>query len=151
MEIGLESDMYAQFPNLGILHVTKKKVPEVLTQRLIKQMMIREKSLDHLEMQPDLQPNELAEIRQQAQQIAKTMNLSVVRLCFQAFILDEHGRFTVPVDPVFSHKVYDSKAPSAGNLKICRLDRTSGSVRGGDDVFLLCDKVQKSESMANHM
>ena len=46
-----------RFPNLGILHVTKKKVPEVLTQRLIKQMMIREKSLDHLEMQPDIQPS----------------------------------------------------------------------------------------------
>ena len=22
--------------------------------------------------------------------------------------MDEHGRFTIPVDPVFSHKVYDS-------------------------------------------
>ena len=38
-----------------------------------------------------------------------------------------------------------SEAPSAGTLKVCRLDKTSGSVRGGDDVFLLCDKVQKSE------
>ena len=38
-----------------------------------------------------------------------------------------------------------SEAPSAGNLKICRLDRANGSVKGGDDVFLLCDKVQKSK------
>ena len=38
-----------------------------------------------------------------------------------------------------------TEAPSAGTLKICRLDRTSGSVRGGDDIFLLCDKVQKSK------
>ncbi len=37
------------------------------------------------------------------------------------------------------------EAPSAGTLKICRLDKTSGSVKGGDDIFLLCDKVQKSE------
>ena len=37
-----------------------------------------------------------------------------------------------------------TEAPSAGTLKICRLDRTSGSVKGGDDIFLLCDKVQKS-------
>ena len=39
------------------------------------------------------------------------------------------------------------EAPSAGNLKICRLDRANGSVRGGDDVFLLCDKVQKSKCL----
>jgi hypothetical protein len=26
----------------------------------------------------------------------------------QAFLMDEHGRFTIPVDPVFSQKVYDS-------------------------------------------
>jgi ankyrin repeat protein len=85
------------------------------------------------------------QIRQEAESIAKTMNLSVVRLCFQAFLMDEHGRFTIQVDPVISQKVYDSKAPSAGTLKICRLDKTSGSVRGGDDVFLLCDKVQKND------
>ena len=47
-------------------------------------------------------------IRTEAQALAKTMNLSVVRLCFQAFLPDEHGRFNIPVDPVFSHKVYDS-------------------------------------------
>ena len=68
---------------------------------------------------PPIYPDELAEIRQQAQQIAKTMNLSVVRLCFQAFILDEHGRFTVPVDPVFSHKVYDSSEYSVCVCVVC--------------------------------
>ena len=41
--------------------------------------------------------------------------------------------------------LFISEAPSAGTLKICRLDRANGSVRGGDDVFLLCDKVQKSK------
>ena len=50
----------------------------------------------------------MEQVRKEAQQISKTMNLSVVRLCFQAFLMDEHGRFTIPVDPVFSHKVYDS-------------------------------------------
>ena len=47
-------------------------------------------------------------MRVQAKEQAKHMNLSVVRLCFQAFLMDEHGRFTIPVDPVFSLKVYDS-------------------------------------------
>eukprot|EP00731_Ephydatia_muelleri_P012374 Em0006g1268a len=88
---------------------------------------------------------EHAGLREQAKQIAKSMNLSVVRLCFQAFLPDEAGRFTIPVEPVFSQKVYDCKAPCAGTLKICRLDKTNGSVKGGDEVYLLCDKVQKND------
>ncbi len=48
---------------------------------------------------------------------------------------------TVVINSVFT----PPEAPSAGNLKICRLDRANGSVKGGDDVFLLCDKVQKSK------
>ena len=51
---------------------------------------------------------EVAQVKTEATGAAKTMNLSVIRLCFQAFLMDEHGRFTIPVDPVFSHKVYDS-------------------------------------------
>ena len=64
-------------------------------------------------------PEEVGQIRQQAQAYAKTMNLSVVRLCFQAFLLDEHGRFTVPVDPVFSQKVYDSSECVVCVLCVC--------------------------------
>nr|3JV5_A Chain A, Nuclear factor NF-kappa-B p100 subunit [Mus musculus]3JV5_B Chain B, Nuclear factor NF-kappa-B p100 subunit [Mus musculus]3JV5_C Chain C, Nuclear factor NF-kappa-B p100 subunit [Mus musculus]3JV5_D Chain D, Nuclear factor NF-kappa-B p100 subunit [Mus musculus] len=33
----------------------------------------------------------------------------------------------------------------ASNLKISRMDKTAGSVRGGDEVYLLCDKVQKDD------
>ena len=39
-----------------------------------------------------------------------------------------------------------SEAPSASNLKICRMDRNSGCVIGNDEVYLLCDKVQKGMS-----
>jgi nuclear factor NF-kappa-B p105 subunit len=147
VELGPETDMYAQFPNLGILHVTKKKVPDVLTHRLTQQSQLANSvnSVGDMETDVQLSDEDKKHVRQEAEVIAKTLNLSVVRLCFQAFLMDEHGRFTIPVEPVISQKVYDSKAPSAGTLKICRLDKTSGSVRGGDDVFLLCDKVQKND------
>lgn len=29
------------------------------------------------------------------------------------------------------------------------MDKTAGSVRGGDEVYLLCDKVQKGEAGAH--
>lgn len=34
-------------------------------------------------------------------------------------------------------------APNTAELKICRVNRNSGSCLGGDEIFLLCDKVQK--------
>lgn len=42
-----------------------------------------------------------------------------------------------------------AESPNASNLKISRLDKTCGSVLGGDEVFLLCDKVQKGENSPN--
>lgn len=39
-----------------------------------------------------------------------------------------------------------SEAPNASNLKIVRMDRTAGCVTGGEEVYLLCDKVQKGEA-----
>lgn len=38
------------------------------------------------------------------------------------------------------------EAPNASNLKIVRMDRTAGCVSGGEEVYLLCDKVQKGET-----
>lgn len=40
-------------------------------------------------------------------------------------------------------------APNTAELKICRVNRNSGSCRGGDEIFLLCDKVQKGLSDTN--
>eukprot|EP00117_Sycon_ciliatum_P029860 scpid42065/ scgid23675/ Nuclear factor NF-kappa-B p105 subunit; Nuclear factor of kappa light polypeptide gene enhancer in B-cells 1; Nuclear factor NF-kappa-B p50 subunit len=76
---------------------------------------------------------------------ARTMNLNVVRLCFQAFLPDESGKFTRRLEPKLSHPVYDTKASSSSALRICRLDRHSGSTLGGDEIFMLCDKVQKDD------
>lgn len=42
-----------------------------------------------------------------------------------------------------------TESPGASNLKISRMDKTAGSVRGGDEVYLLCDKVQKGKEPAS--
>jgi len=36
-----------------------------------------------------------------------------------------------------------AEAPCASLLKICRMDKVGGSCAGNEEVFLLCDKVQK--------
>uniref|UniRef100_A0AAX7W8K4 RHD domain-containing protein n=1 Tax=Astatotilapia calliptera TaxID=8154 RepID=A0AAX7W8K4_ASTCA len=107
-------DSTISFPNLGILHVTKKNVAKTLEENA-------------------------------ASSQAKEMDLSVVRLMFTAFLPDSDGGFSRRLEPVVSEPIYDSKAPNASNLKIVRMDRTAGCVTGGEEVYLLCDKVQKDD------
>ncbi|XP_029449579.1 proto-oncogene c-Rel isoform X2 [Rhinatrema bivittatum] len=72
-------------------------------------------------------------------------DLNVVRLCFQVFLPDEHGNFTIALSPIVSNPIYDNRAPNTAELRICRVNKNCGSIRGGDEIFLLCDKVQKDD------
>uniref|UniRef100_A0A672N5D0 Nuclear factor NF-kappa-B p105 subunit n=1 Tax=Sinocyclocheilus grahami TaxID=75366 RepID=A0A672N5D0_SINGR len=133
------NDLTAQFSNLGILHVTKRGVVEVLTKRLGEEKMRMKESgykCTDAEEQAFLQ---------EAKELGKIMDLNIVRLKFTAYLQDSNGSFTRALKPVVSNHIYDSKSPNASNLKISRMDKTSGSVLGGEEVFLLCDKVQKDD------
>ncbi|XP_050827907.1 proto-oncogene c-Rel isoform X2 [Serinus canaria] len=72
-------------------------------------------------------------------------DLNVVRLCFQAFLPDEHGNYSIALPPLISNPIYDNRAPNTAELRICRVNKNCGSVKGGDEIFLLCDKVQKDD------
>ncbi|XP_077189195.1 proto-oncogene c-Rel isoform X2 [Paroedura picta] len=72
-------------------------------------------------------------------------DLNVVRLCFQAFLPNEHGNFTLALPPVISNPIYDNRAPNSAELRICRVNKNCGTVKGGDEIFLLCDRVQKDD------
>lgn len=64
---------------------------------------------------------------------------------FSSFLPDEHGNLTTALPPVVSNPIYDNRAPNTAELRICRVNKNCGSVRGGDEIFLLCDKVQKDD------
>uniref|UniRef100_A0A8C3SYN2 Nuclear factor NF-kappa-B p105 subunit n=1 Tax=Chelydra serpentina TaxID=8475 RepID=A0A8C3SYN2_CHESE len=148
-------DMVVGFPNLGILHVTKKKVFETLEARMTDACKkgynpgLVHPELNYIQAEGggerQLTERERDIIRQAALQQTKEMDLSVVRLMFTAFLPDSTGSFTRRLDPVVSDAIYDSKAPNASNLKIVRMDRTAGCVTGGEEIYLLCDKVQKDD------
>ncbi|XP_067277931.1 nuclear factor NF-kappa-B p100 subunit isoform X1 [Pseudorasbora parva] len=133
------NDLTAQFSNLGILHVTKRGVVEVLSKRL------REEKKRTKEPGYKFSEAEEQAIVQEAKELGKNMDLNIVRLKFTAYLQDSNGSFTRALKPVVSNPIYDSKSPNASNLKISRMDKTSGSVLGGEEVFLLCDKVQKDD------
>ncbi|MCJ8730366.1 hypothetical protein PDJAM_G00183560 [Pangasius djambal] len=133
------SDLTAQFSNLGILHVTKRGVLDVLTKRLREERKRAKQSGYHF-----TDAEEQAIVRE-AKELGKSMDLNIVRLKFTAYLKDSNGGFTRALKPVVSNPIYDSKSPNASNLKISRMDKTCGSVMGGDEIFLLCDKVQKDD------
>ncbi|XP_069903933.1 nuclear factor NF-kappa-B p105 subunit isoform X4 [Oryctolagus cuniculus] len=148
--------MVVSFANLGILHVTKKKVFETLEARMTEACirgynpgLLVHPDLAYLQTEGggdrQLTDREKELIRQAALQQTKEMDLSVVRLMFTAFLPDSTGSFTRRLEPVVSDAIYDSKAPNASNLKIVRMDRTAGCVTGGEEIYLLCDKVQKDD------
>ncbi|XP_051251754.1 nuclear factor NF-kappa-B p100 subunit isoform X3 [Dicentrarchus labrax] len=134
------NDLTASFSNLGILHVTKKGVVEVLSRRLREERK-RQKGA-HCHLTAD---SEETSILKEAKELGKVMDLNIVRLKFTAYLQDSNGGFTRALKPVVSNPIYDSKSPNASNLKISRMDKTCGSVLGGDEIFLLCDKVQKDD------
>ncbi|KAL0974104.1 hypothetical protein UPYG_G00215420 [Umbra pygmaea] len=149
-------DSSISFPNLGILHVTKKNVSKTLEDRMTEAFrmgyncgIVIHHDIDAFQGEVRI-PRELTDqqrslIYNAASHQAKDMDLSVVRLMFTAFLPDSDGGYSRRLDPVISDPIFDSKAPNASNLKIVRMDRTAGCVTGGEEVYLLCDKVQKDD------
>ncbi|XP_069063824.1 transcription factor RelB isoform X1 [Pleurodeles waltl] len=72
------------------------------------------------------------------------VDMNVVRLCFQASYQDHKGQ-THQLEPVLSDPIYDKKSTNTSELKIYRLNKNMGQCSGGDEVYLLCDKVQKED------
>lgn len=123
-EADLQERRIHSFQNLGIQCVKKKDVNEAITCRL----------------QTGNNPFNIPE----AKVWEEEFDLNSVRLCFQASITVPTGDL-YPLEPVVSQPIYDNRAPNTAELKICRVNRNSGSCKGGDEIFLLCDKVQKED------
>ncbi|XP_076830686.1 proto-oncogene c-Rel [Brachyhypopomus gauderio] len=124
-EFGPERRVVA-FQNLGIQCVRRREVRDAIMQRVNRGLNPFSVPREQL-----LQPEEY--------------DLNVVRLCFQVFLQDESGRYSIALPPVVSNPIYDNRAPNTAELRICRVNKNSGSVKGGDEIFLLCDKVQKDD------
>nr|P15307.2 RecName: Full=Proto-oncogene c-Rel [Mus musculus]CAA42817.1 c-rel [Mus musculus] len=114
------------FQNLGIRCVKKKEVKGAIILRIsagINPFNVGEQQLLDIE----------------------DCDLNVVRCVFMFFLPDEDGNFTTALPPIVSNPIYDNRAPNTAELRICRVNKNCGSVRGGDEIFLLCDKVQKDD------
>ncbi|XP_071250635.1 proto-oncogene c-Rel [Salvelinus alpinus] len=124
-EFGPERKVFA-FQNLGIQCVRRREVKESIVQR-----MTRGINPFNVPQEQLLQTEEY--------------DLNVVRLCLQVFLQDDSGHCNRALNPIVTNPIYDNRAPNTAELRICRVNRNSGCVKGGDEIFLLCDKVQKDD------
>ncbi|XP_069004245.1 transcription factor RelB homolog isoform X1 [Embiotoca jacksoni] len=72
------------------------------------------------------------------------MDMNAVRLCFQCELEWEDSRKD-SLSPVVSKPIYDKKATTTSQLKICLLNQNRGSCTGKTEIYMLCDKVQKDD------
>ncbi|KAJ8727515.1 hypothetical protein PYW07_001634 [Mythimna separata] len=117
------------FGGIGIIHTAKKDVSALLFKKFSERCK-NNMNLNDLKMQCD--------------NMAKTINLNIVRLKFSA-----HDTVTGQeiCEPVFSEPIHNMKSAATNDLKISRISRSSGSASGGEDVFILVEKVNKKNIM----
>uniref|UniRef100_A0A1A9WFN4 RHD domain-containing protein n=1 Tax=Glossina brevipalpis TaxID=37001 RepID=A0A1A9WFN4_9MUSC len=131
-----ELGYYAKFANMGIIHTAKKFIlGELLKKkrrRLIFELGGRE-----------LTTKEEQEIHKQTEKEAKDMNLNQVRLCYEAFRVEDNGTYVPIAAPVYSRLINNRKSAQTGDLRITRLSICTGSVLGNEDLILLVEKVSK--------
>ncbi|XP_060224319.1 transcription factor RelB isoform X1 [Meriones unguiculatus] len=111
------------FNNLGIQCVRKKEIEAAIERKI----------------QLGIDPYNAGSLKNHQE-----VDMNVVRICFQASYRDQHGQLR-RLDPVLSEPVYDKKSTNTSELRICRINKESGPCTGGEELYLLCDKVQKED------
>ncbi|XP_043595634.1 nuclear factor NF-kappa-B p110 subunit [Bombus pyrosoma] len=130
----------AIFHGMAIIHTGKRHIRDELIKKMQAEAL-EKKKLEN--MKAVLTTREEAQIKVDAENYQKCMNLNSVALCFQAFILDDHGIMRPITEPVYSHAINNLKSALTGELKICRIDKHTSSVEGAEEVFILVEKVGK--------
>ncbi|XP_071832735.1 putative transcription factor p65 homolog isoform X2 [Apostichopus japonicus] len=115
----------AKFESLGIQCVKKADLKDAL--------LVRKK----------LQVDPYNNIDQCLEDDMQDLDCKVLRICFQAYLEDPNtGQFTEPLTPVLTHNIYNKKD---SNLKIMKMNKREGTAKGGDEVYIFCEKVDKED------
>ncbi|XP_068631520.1 nuclear factor NF-kappa-B p110 subunit-like [Battus philenor] len=114
------------FPGMGIIHTAKKDVPQLLFKKYESKM----KNASDYERA----------LRSHCENIAKNINLNIVRLRFSAHDILTDKEIC---PPIFSEPIHNMKSAATNDLKICRMSKCIGRPKGGDDVFIFVEKVNK--------
>ncbi|XP_018398619.1 PREDICTED: nuclear factor NF-kappa-B p100 subunit isoform X2 [Cyphomyrmex costatus] len=140
MEISSQNDFTAEFIGMGIIHTARRHIKDEIVRKLRDEALEERKRLN---INATLSLRDDAQIKADAEQYQRTINLNSVSLCFQGFIKDEHNIMRPITAPIYSNPVNNLKSALTGELKICRIDKYTSSCEGGEEVFILVEKVSK--------
>ncbi|XP_043272464.1 nuclear factor NF-kappa-B p100 subunit isoform X2 [Venturia canescens] len=141
IEVSAENDFIAQFHGMGIIHTAKKNIKTELVRKMMAEALEKHRCKNR--NITSLRVSEETQIKMDADAAQKWMNLNSVSLCFQAFVEDDYGIMKPITEPTYSIAINNLKSALTGELKICRIDKFSSPCEGGEEVFMLVEKVGK--------
>ncbi|RXG58370.1 Nuclear factor NF-kappa-B subunit [Armadillidium vulgare] len=96
-----ENSYTAQFPNLGIIHIAKRDVQNIIFLRkkeeLINFTCMNNPGLRTESIQHNIPPTKLQKMKEEAEEEARNMDLNKVVLRFQTFFFDTKANFYRPI------------------------------------------------------
>merc|ERR1719450_1612029 len=130
---------------LGIIHTSRRFIDETIFNR-IKKVFLEQKGAKNGDQFPRLTDAEELTLKADAARMGKeiTDKLNTVVLGFEAFRV-ENGIYYPLCAMAFTNPINNLKNPSTGELKICRISAFSGSVSGGDEIFIFIERVKKGD------
>ncbi|KAL0117681.1 hypothetical protein PUN28_008825 [Cardiocondyla obscurior] len=140
IEVSPQNDFTAEFHGMGIIHTARRNVKDEIVFKL-REEILEERKRTNINATLNLRDD--AQIKADVEVYQKSINLNSVALCFQGFIKDEHNIMRPITAPVYSNPINNLKSALTGELKICRIDKYTSSCEGGEEVFILVEKVSK--------
>ncbi|XP_043507342.1 nuclear factor NF-kappa-B p105 subunit isoform X1 [Frieseomelitta varia] len=138
--VSAETGYTAIFQGMAIIHTAKRHIRDELIKKMRLEALEKKKNTN---IKAILNSREEAQIKVDADHYQKHMNLNSVALCFQAFVTNHCGVMIPITEPVYSQTINNLKSALTGELKICRMDKLTSSVEGGEEIFILVEKVGK--------
>lgn len=123
--------------------IVTPKCPKAKFESLGIQCVKKADLLEALKVRKNLQVDPYNNIDQCLLDDMQDLDCKVLRICFQAFLEDPNtGQFTQALSPVLTDNIYNKKD---SNLKIMKMNKREGTAKGGDEVYIFCEKVDKED------
>lgn len=141
IEVTVKNNYEAMFDNMGIIQTRKKDMEEVIVKKK-ETALLKEKRRKN-EKNTTVTALENLQIITEAEEEKKGMDLNKVALCFQGFRYRDDGVLHPITEKVYSRTINNKKNVDTGDITLCRISKNYSSCKGGKEIWLLVDKVDK--------
>lgn len=92
-----------------------------------------------------LQVNDCNQIEEDSKEMSLCSNVSSARLLLKVYIGHDSDQSSKLLTTLISHTIYGSQVANSTQPKISKLNIYSGVYNGGDEMIILCEKIQKQD------